>query len=85
MENLLELLKQRRTSRVFTDELIDKDTVCNLMKAVLDVDILHRLKKCIINFEIKFVMSILQALVGYRVSLCNLHFTQLVRKCTINS
>ena len=35
MENLLELLKQRRTSRVFTDELIDKDTVCNLMKAVL--------------------------------------------------
>ena len=35
MENFLELLKQRRTSRVFTDELIDKDTVCNLMKAVL--------------------------------------------------
>ena len=35
MENLLELLKQRRSSRVFTDELIDKETVCNLMKAVL--------------------------------------------------
>lgn len=35
MENFLELLKQRRTSRVFTDELIDKDVVCNLMKAVL--------------------------------------------------
>ena len=35
MENFLELLKQRRTSRVFTDELIDKETVCNLMKAVL--------------------------------------------------
>ena len=35
MENFLELLKQRRSSRVFTDELIDKDTVCNLMKAVL--------------------------------------------------
>ena len=35
MENFLELLKQRRTSRVFTDELIDKDTVCNLMRAVL--------------------------------------------------
>ena len=31
----MELLKHRRTSRVFTDELIDKDTVCNLMKAVL--------------------------------------------------
>ena len=35
MENFLELLKQRRSSRVFTDELIDKETVCNLMKAVL--------------------------------------------------
>ena len=35
MENLLELLKNRRSSRVFTDELIDKETVCNLMKAVL--------------------------------------------------
>ena len=35
MDNFLELLKQRRSSRVFTDELIDKETVCNLMKAVL--------------------------------------------------
>ena len=35
MENFLELLKQRRTSRVFTGELIDKETVCNLMRAVL--------------------------------------------------
>ena len=35
MDNFLELLKQRRTSRVFTDELIDKETVCNLMRAVL--------------------------------------------------
>ena len=35
MESFLELLKQRRSSRVFTDELIDKDTVCNLMKAAL--------------------------------------------------
>ena len=35
MENFLELLKQRRSSRMFTDELIDKETVCNLMKAVL--------------------------------------------------
>lgn len=35
MENLLELLKNRRSSRVFTDELIDKETMCNLMKAVL--------------------------------------------------
>lgn len=35
MENFLELLKQRRSSRVFTDELIDKETVCNLLKAVL--------------------------------------------------
>ena len=35
MENFLELLRKRRSSRVFTDELIDKDTVCNLMKAVL--------------------------------------------------
>ena len=31
----MELLKQRRTSRVFTGELIDKETVCNLMRAVL--------------------------------------------------
>ena len=35
MENFLELLKQRRTSRVFTDELIYKEAVCNLMKAAL--------------------------------------------------
>ena len=43
MENFLELLKQRRTSRVFTDELIDKDTVCNLMKAVLMSPSGHRI------------------------------------------
>ena len=43
MENFLELLKQRRSSRVFTDELIDKDTVCNLMKAVLMSPSGHRI------------------------------------------
>ena len=35
MENFLELLKKRRSSRVFTDELIDKETVCNILKAAL--------------------------------------------------
>ena len=43
MENFLELLKQRRSSRVFTDELIDKDTVCNLMKAALMSPSGHRI------------------------------------------
>ena len=43
MENFLELLKQRRSSRVFTDELIDKDTICNLMKAVLMSPSGHRI------------------------------------------
>lgn len=43
MESFLELLKQRRSSRVFTDELIDKDTVCNLMKAVLMSPSGHRI------------------------------------------
>lgn len=43
MESFLELLKQRRSSRVFTDELIDKDTVCNLMKAALMSPSGHRI------------------------------------------
>ena len=43
MENFLELLKRRRSSRVFTDELIDKETVCNLMKAALMSPSGHRI------------------------------------------
>ncbi len=43
MENFLELLKKRRSSRVFTDELIDKETVCNLMKAALMSPSGHRI------------------------------------------
>ncbi len=43
MENFLELLKQRRSTRVFTDELIDKETVCNLMRAVLMSPSGHRI------------------------------------------
>ena len=43
MASFFELLKQRRSSRVFTDELIDKDTVCNLMKAVLMSPSGHRI------------------------------------------
>ena len=43
MENFLELLKQRRSSRVFTDELIDKEAVCNLMKAALMSPSGHRI------------------------------------------
>ncbi len=43
MENFLELLKQRRSSRVFTDELIDKEAVCSLMKAALMSPSGHRI------------------------------------------
>ena len=39
----MELLKQRRSTRVFTDELIDKETVCNLMRAVLMSPSGHRI------------------------------------------
>ena len=43
MENFLELLQQWRSTRVFTDELIDKETVCNLMRAVLMSPSGHRI------------------------------------------
>ena len=43
MENFLELLKKRRSSRVFTDEPVDKETVCNLMKAALMSPSGHRI------------------------------------------
>ena len=35
MENFLELLKRRRSSRLFTGEPVDKDMVCDLMRAAL--------------------------------------------------
>ena len=35
MDNFLDLLKRRRTSRLFTGEPVDKDVVCDIMKAVL--------------------------------------------------
>lgn len=43
MENFLELLKRRRSSRVFTGEPVDKDMVCNLMKAALMSPSGHRI------------------------------------------
>ena len=35
MENFLELLKNRRSTRVFTGEPVSEDNVCTLMKAAL--------------------------------------------------
>lgn len=35
MDNFLDLLKRRRTSRLFTGEPVDKDVVCDIMKAAL--------------------------------------------------
>lgn len=43
MENFLDLLKRRRSSRVFTGEPLDKDSVCNLMKAALMSPSGHRI------------------------------------------
>ena len=43
MENFLELLKKRRSSRVFTDEPVDKECVCNLMRAALMAPSGHRI------------------------------------------
>jgi nitroreductase len=43
MEDFLELLTKRRSSRVFTDEPVDKDCVCNLMKAALMSPSGHRI------------------------------------------
>lgn len=43
MENFLELLKKRRSSRLFTEEPVDKDIVCNLMKAALMSPSGHRI------------------------------------------
>ena len=43
MENFLELLKNRRSSRLFTGEPVDKDTVCNIMKAALMSPSGHRI------------------------------------------
>lgn len=43
MENFLELLKRRRSSRVFTGEPVDKDMVCNLMRAALMSPSGHRI------------------------------------------
>lgn len=43
MENFLELLKRRRSSRVFTGEPVDKDMVCDLMRAALMSPSGHRI------------------------------------------
>ena len=43
MENFLDLLKRRRSSRLFTGEPVDKDMVCNLMKAALMSPSGHRI------------------------------------------
>ena len=43
MENFLELLKRRRSSRLFTSEPVDKDMVCDLMKAALMSPSGHRI------------------------------------------
>lgn len=43
MENFLELLKRRRSSRLFTGEPVDKDMVCDLMKAALMSPSGHRI------------------------------------------
>lgn len=43
MENFLELLKRRRSSRLFTGEPVDKDAVCDLMRAALMSPSGHRI------------------------------------------
>ena len=43
MDNFLELLKRRRSSRLFTGELIDKESVCNILKAALMSPSGHRI------------------------------------------
>lgn len=43
MENFLELLKKRRSTRLFTTEPVDKDAVCNLMRAALMSPSGHRI------------------------------------------
>ena len=43
MENFLELLKKRRSSRLFTDEPVDKEVVCDIMKAALMSPSGHRI------------------------------------------
>ena len=43
MENFLELLKRRRSSRLFTGEPVDKDMVCDLMRAALMSPSGHRI------------------------------------------
>ena len=43
MENFLELLKRRRSSRLFTGAPVDKDAVCDLMKAALMSPSGHRI------------------------------------------
>ena len=43
MENFLELLKNRRSSRVFTDEPVSQEDVCSLMKAALMSPSGHRI------------------------------------------
>lgn len=43
MENFLELLKLRRSSRLFTDKPVDKEMVCDLMRAALMSPSGHRI------------------------------------------
>lgn len=43
MENFLELLKNRRSSRLFTEEPLNKETVCDIMKAALMAPSGHRI------------------------------------------
>ncbi|MBR5861471.1 MAG: nitroreductase family protein [Bacteroidaceae bacterium] len=43
MDNFLELLKKRRSSRVFTGEPVDKEVVCDIMKAALMSPSGHRI------------------------------------------
>lgn len=43
MENFLELLKRRRSSRVFTDMPVDKEAACDLLKAALMSPSGHRI------------------------------------------
>ena len=43
MNNFLELLKKRRSTRIFTGEPVDKDVACNIMKAALMSPSGHRI------------------------------------------
>ena len=36
MDNFLELLKHRRSCRLFTEQPVEEDKVCDLMKAALN-------------------------------------------------